>query len=107
MRTARNAIGLARLADVQEQEATDVVAALKRRGVRASLARPGLYRFGVRVQIGDGREALWDVDGAAGLEAQVMRNGVLVGFVPKIDGSSRFDVEQQAEAIAAADYGRG
>lgn len=92
---------------MQEQEAIDVVAALQRRKVRASLARPGLYRFGVRVQIGDGREALWDVDGAAGLEAQVMRNGVLVGFVPKIEGSSRFDVEQQADAIAAADYGRG
>jgi hypothetical protein len=92
---------------VQEQEATAVVTALKARGVRASLARPGLYRFGVRVQVGDGREALWDVDGAAGLEAQVMRNGVLVGFVPKIAGSASFDVEQQAAAIAAADYGRG
>jgi hypothetical protein len=91
---------------MQEQEATQVVAALQARGVRASLARPGLYRFGVRVQIGDGREVLWDVDGAAGLEAQVMRNGVLVGFVPKIPGSADFTVEQQAEAIAAADYGR-
>lgn len=92
---------------MQEQEAKQVVEALKQRGVRASLARPGLYRFGVRVQVGDGREALWDVDGAAGLEAQVMRNGVLVGFVPKIPGSSDYTVEQQAEAIAAADYGRG
>jgi hypothetical protein len=92
---------------VQEQEANAVVEALRRRGVRASLARPAVYRFGVRVQLGDGREALWDVDGAAGLEAQVMRNGMLVGFVPKIPGSSSFSVEQQAEAIAAADYGRG
>jgi len=97
----------ARLPDVQEQEAVQVVSALQTRGVRAALARPGLYRFGVRVIIGDGREALWDVDGAAGLEAQVMRNGVLVGFVPKIPGSSTFDVEQQADAIAAADYGTG
>lgn len=92
---------------MQEQEALAVVEALKKRGVRASVARPAVYRFGVRVQIGDGREALWDVDGAAGLEAQVMRNGILVGFVPKIDGSSSYDVEQQADAIAAADYGRG
>jgi hypothetical protein len=92
---------------VREDEASAVAAALRSRGVRASVARPALYRFGVRVQIGDGREALWDVDGAAGLEAQVMRNGQLVGFVPKIEGSSSFDVEQQAEAIAAADYGRG
>lgn len=92
---------------MREEEAKAVVKALTRRGVRASLARPGVYRFGVRVQIGDGREALWDVDGAAGLEAQVMRNGVLVGFVPKIDGSSRYTVDEQADAIAAADYGRG
>lgn len=92
---------------MQEQEATAVVEELRRRGVRASLARPAVYRFGVRIQLGDGREALWDVDGAAGLEAQVMRNGMLVGFVPKIAGSSSFSVEEQAEAIAAADYGRG
>jgi hypothetical protein len=92
---------------VQEQEATAVVKALQDRRIRATLARPGLYRFGVRIQIGDGREALWDVDGAAGLEAQVMRNGILVGFVPKIPGSSSYDIEQQANAIAAADYGQG
>jgi hypothetical protein len=97
--------GTTRLPDVQEQEAIQVVSALQAKGVRASLARPGLYRFGVRVLIGDGREALWDVDGAAGLEAQIMRNGVLVGFVPKIPGSSAFDVQQQADAIAATDYG--
>ncbi len=96
-----------RLGHVQEQEAKQVVEELQRRRIRASLARPGLYRFGVRVLIGDGREALWDVDGAAGLEAQVMRNGVLVGFVPKIPGSSQFTIEQQADAIAAADYGKG
>lgn len=92
---------------MQEQEATAVVKALQDRRIRATLARPGLYRFGVRIQIGDGREALWDVDGAAGLEAQVMRNGILVGFVPKIPGSSSYDIDQQADAIAAADYGRG
>jgi hypothetical protein len=92
---------------MQEQEARAVVEALKARGVRASVARPGVYTFGVRVVVGDGREALWDVDGAAGLEAQVMRNGMLVGFVPKIDGSGSFTVTQQADAIAAADYGRG
>ncbi len=96
-----------RLGGVEEIEANQVVAALKERGVRASVVRPGVYRFGVRVQIGDGREALWDVDGAAGLEAQVMRNGNLVGFVPMIPGSADFTTEQQAEAIAAANYGRG
>ena len=58
----------------------------------------------MRVVIGDGREALWDVDGAAGLEAQVMRDGVLVGFVPKIPGSEGYTIEQTVDAIAAAVY---
>jgi hypothetical protein len=89
---------------MQEAEATAVVKALQKRGIRASVVRPGVFRFGVRVQIGDGREALWDVDGAAGLEAQVMRNGNLVGFVPTIPGSAEFTVQQQAEAIAAVRY---
>ncbi len=70
----------------------------------AHVERRGVYRFGVRVVIGDGREALWDVDGAAGLEAQVMRDNVLVGFVSHIPGSEGFDVAQQVDAIAAADY---
>ena len=91
---------------MQEQEARDVVALLRERGVRASVARPGVFTFGVRVLVGDGREALWDVDGAAGLEAQVMRNGMLVGFVPRIPGSGSFTADQAAQAIAAADYDR-
>ena len=55
--------------------------------------------------IGDGREALWDADGASGLEAQIMRDGILVGFVPQISGSPGFDEAQVIQAIAAADYG--
>jgi hypothetical protein len=89
---------------VQEQEAQQVVALLRERGVRASVARPGVFAFGVRVLVGDGREALWDVDGAAGLEAQVMQDGMLVGFVPRIPGSGSFTPQQAAQAIAAADY---
>ncbi len=89
---------------MREDEATAVVAKLQTLGVRASVARLGVYRTGIRVRLGDGREALWDVDGAAGLEAQVMRDGNLVGFVPKIPGSADFDVAQQAAAIAAVDY---
>ena len=72
----------------------------------AAVARPAAFRFGIRVPLGDGREALWDVDGAAGLEAQVMADGVLVGFVPQIPGSDRFTEEQAVEAIARADYGK-
>jgi hypothetical protein len=92
---------------VQEDEATRVAAALVERGVIAAVARPSAFRFGIRLPLGDGREALWDVDGAAGLEAQVMRDGVLVGFVPQIPGSEQYDEAQTVEAILAADYGRG
>ena len=89
---------------MQEQEATEVVERLRARGRIASLARVGLYRFGVRVPLPDGREVLWDADGAAGLEAQIMRDGVLVGFVPTIPGSENLDPAGVAEAIAATRY---
>ncbi len=91
---------------MREDEATRVAAALVERGIIARVARPSAFRFGIRVPLGDGREALWDVDGAAGLEAQIMRDGMLVGFVPQIDGSESFDEKQTVEAILAADYGR-
>jgi hypothetical protein len=90
---------------MQEDEATRVAKALVDRGVIARVARPSSYRFGVRIPLGDCREALWDVDGAAGLEAQIMRDGVLVGFVPQISGSEHFDEQQVVEAILATDYG--
>jgi hypothetical protein len=51
-----------------------------------------------------GRLAEWDTDGTAGLEAQVMRDGMLVGFVPKIDGSEDFTEEDTVDAIARTDY---
>lgn len=65
-----------------------------------------MFRFGVRIALGDGREALWDVDGAAGLEAQIMQNGMLVGFVPELPGSESFSPEQIVEAIATVTYPR-
>lgn len=91
---------------MQEQEAEAVVAGLRTRGLIARIAHTSPFRFGIRVPLGDGREALWDVDGAAGLEAQVMRDGVLVGFVPTIPGSEDFSPTQVVDAIAAADYDR-
>jgi hypothetical protein len=90
---------------MQEDEANRIAATLTERGVIARVARPSSYRFGVRIPLGDGREALWDVDGAAGLEAQIMRDGMLVGFVPQIPGSETFDEAQTVEAILATDYG--
>jgi hypothetical protein len=70
------------------------------------MAHAGVYQFGVRVSLGDGREAVWDTDGTAGLEANVMRDGVLVGFVPVIDGSEDFDEHQTIDAIARTDYNK-
>src|SRR3954468_7337648 len=90
---------------MQEDEGNRTPAALTARGRIARVARPSSYRFGVRLPLGDGREALWDVDSAAGLEAQIMRDGVLVGFVPQIPGSEHFDEAQTVEAILATDYG--
>jgi hypothetical protein len=89
---------------MDEKRAQRVVDALRERGVPAHLERAGVNRFGVRVVIFDGREAIWDTDGTAGLEAQVMRNGVLVGYVPNIEGSEDFDERQVIDAIARTDY---
>ena len=66
---------------MQENEARRAVDACVR-GVAAHIEQPGVAQFGVRIALPDGRHAIWDTDGTAGLEAQVMRDGVLVGFVP-------------------------
>ena len=89
---------------MQENEARRVVDSLRGRGVDARLHQAGVYQFGVRVRLRDGREAVWDSDGTAGLEAQVMRDGVLVGFVPQLPGSEEFDEAQVVEAITQTDY---
>jgi hypothetical protein len=89
---------------MDEFKARRVVDALRERGTDADLARVGVYQFGVSVRLPDGRVAEWDTDGTAGLEAQVMRNGMLVGFVPLIEGSDSYDEEQVVDAIRRADY---
>lgn len=89
---------------MEEGRARRVVDALRERGVNAHLEKAGVYQFGIRVAIGDGRQAIWDTDGTAGLEAQVMRHGVLVGFVPHIEGSEHFGEEQVVDAIVRTDY---
>jgi hypothetical protein len=80
------------------------VDALRERGINAHIAREGVYQIGVRIVLPDGREAVWDTDDTPGLEAQVMRNGMLVGFVPVIEGSESFDEAQTVDAIARTDY---
>jgi len=90
---------------VDEATATDVVELLRARRIFASInRRAGVYNVGVRVVIPDGREAIWDNDGAAGLEAMVLRNGVLVGFVPQIPDSDDLSATAIAEIIAGTDY---
>ena len=89
---------------MEENKARRVVDALRERGTDADMARVGVYQFGVSVKLPDGREATWDSDGTAALEAQVMRNGVLVGYVPAIEGSDDFTEEQIIDAIVRTDY---
>jgi hypothetical protein len=89
---------------MEENKARRVVDALRDRGTDADLARVGLYQFGVSVRLSDGREAMWDSDGTAALEAQVMRDGVLVGYVPAIEGSETYTEQQIIDAIVRTDY---
>jgi hypothetical protein len=89
---------------MEENRARRVVDALRELGINGHMAKVGVDQFGVRVSLRDGREAEWDTDGTAGLEAQVMRDGVLVGYVPKIEGSEDFDEQQVIDAIARTDY---
>ena len=91
------------ICEMDEFKARRVVDALRDRGVNAHLLR-GTTDFGVRVTLPGGREAEWDNDGTAGLEAQVMRDGMLVGYVPQIEGSEDFDEAQVVDAIARTDY---
>ena len=89
---------------MQEDQVNRVVESLRAQGVFAHVHRVGVYKVGVRVVIPDGREAIWDTDGAAGLEATIMRDGVLVGFVPTIPGSEDYDEVQAVAAIKDATY---
>jgi hypothetical protein len=89
---------------VEEFRAQRVVDALRERGVDAHLEKAGVYQFGVSVRLSAGRTAVWDSDGTLGLEAQVMRDGMLVGFVPSIEGSEDFDEAQVIDAIVRTDY---
>ncbi|MDX6266071.1 MAG: hypothetical protein QOD70_811 [Frankiales bacterium] len=89
---------------MEEKRAQRVVDRLREQGVDAYMERASTYQFGVRVALRDGRNAVWDTDGTLGLEAQVMRDGILVGFVPQLDGSEDFDEDQTVAAIAGTDY---
>lgn len=89
---------------VDENRARRVADALRDRGVDAHLENDGVGRYGVRVSLPGGREAIWGDEGTAALEAEVLQDGDLVGFVPEIPGSADFDEAQVVDAIARADY---
>jgi hypothetical protein len=89
---------------MEENRARKVVDRLRERGVEARMEKAGVYQFGIWIKLPGGREAIWDTDGTAGLEAQVMRDGVLVGFVPSIPGSEDFNEDQAVDAIARTEY---
>ena len=89
---------------MEENRARRVSEALRSRGVPAAVKKAGVYQFGVVVSLPDGREAVWDADGSAGLEATVMADGMLRGFVPTIEGSESFTEEQVVDAIWHTDY---
>src|SRR3954466_4909411 len=89
---------------MEENRARTVVETLRGRGINAQVEQAGVYQFGVRIGLPGARAAIWDTDGTAGLEAQVMRDEMLVGFVPEIPGSEDFDEAQVVEAIANTDY---
>jgi len=81
-----------------------VVDALRDRGIDAHLRKQGVDAYAVQVRAGHGREAIWGAEGTTGLEAEVLLDGDLVGFIPEIPGSQEFDEAQIVDAIARADY---
>jgi hypothetical protein len=89
---------------MQENRARRVTDALRERGIDAHMQNAGVDIYGVRVVLGDRREAIWGNEGTSSLEAEVLLDGDLVGFVPKIPGSDMFDEAQIVDAIARADY---
>jgi hypothetical protein len=92
------------LGGVDENRARRVADALRDRGIDAHLRKSGVDAYSVQVRISGGREALWGAEGTAGLEAEVLLDGDLVGFIAQIPGSDTFDEAQIIDAIARADY---
>jgi hypothetical protein len=89
---------------MDEFRARRVVDSLRDRGVNAHLLRGGDGKFGIRLPLPGGREAEWDSDGTSSLKALVMRDGMLVGYVPRIAGSEDFDESRIVDAIIRTDY---
>src|SRR5262249_27773808 len=89
---------------MEELRARRVVDRLRERGVPAHLHIAAASRFGVRVSLPDGREAIWDADGAKALDAQTRPAGWLVGLAEAVAGRETSTRAQAAAAIGRADY---
>ena len=89
---------------MDENRARRVADALRDRGIAAHLRKSGVDAYAVQVPAGGGREAIWGAEGTTGLEAEVLLDGDLVGFIAEIPGSQAFDEAQIVDAIARADY---
>ena len=89
---------------MDEKRARQITDALRDRGVNAHLKKSGVDAYAVQVLLSGGREAVWGSEGTTGLEAEVLLDGDLVGFVPQVPGSAGFDDDQIVDAIARADY---
>ncbi len=101
---ARAPFRLGNLAGMDENRARRITDALRDRGINAHLRKSGIDAYAVQVPAGGGREAIWGAEGTTGLEAEVLLDGDLVGFVPEIEGSDAFDEAQMVDAIARTDY---
>nr|WSZ98991.1 hypothetical protein OH820_27980 [Streptomyces sp. NBC_00857] len=91
---------------MDEERAGRLVTSLRARGVMAHLAHLGVYQCGVQIVLAEGGEAVWDIDAVLGLRAEVVEDGVLIGFVPHVRGSEDFTDEQLVEAIATTRYAK-
>jgi hypothetical protein len=91
---------------MDENRARRVTDALRDRGIDAHLRNSGIDAYAIQILLTGGREAIWGSEGTTGLEAEVLLDGDLVGFVPQIPGSETFDDAQIVDAIARADYDR-
>ena len=89
---------------MDENRARRITDALRDRGINAHLRKSGIDAYAVQVAAGGRREAVWGAEGTTGLEAEVLLDGDLVGFVPEIPGSDTFDEAHIVDAIARADY---
>ena len=89
---------------MDENRARRITDALRDRGINAHLRKSGIDAYSVQVPAGGGREAVWGSEDTTGLEAEVLLDGDLVGYVPQIPDSDTFDEDQIVDAIARADY---